>query len=89
MVHNETSVVIIRRKQTQTGTDYAEVIGGSKWYSTTITKRFNLPQSMEDKKKLVNTIWNHLTHRGKALNLITRKQYNSMKELLADFVKPG
>lgn len=86
----ETVVTSSEEKQTQTGTDYVEVVLAvrndiqqpsqnalifHKVWKTKETGKYNM--------KSFNTI-------GKALNLSQGKQYNSMKELLADFVgKPA
>ena len=86
----EAVVTSSEEKKTQTGTDYVEVVLAvrndiqqqsqnalifHKVWKTKETGKYNM--------KSFNTI-------GKALNLSQGKQYNSMKELLADFVgKPA
>jgi hypothetical protein len=82
----ETVVTSSEEKQTQTGTDYVEVvlavrndIQQQSQNALIFHKVWKSKETGKYNMKSFNTI-------GKALNLSQGKQYNSMKELLSDFV---
>lgn len=82
----ETVVTSCEEKQTKTGTDYIEVV---------LSVRNDVQQSSQN-ALIFHKVWKSketgkynmksFNTMGKALNLSQGKQYNSMKELLADFV---